>query len=337
MIYFEIVNEVGRIVASNMNSFVLASKHRNQKNFFEHVKGVGCKGASEISSDGISIWVVVENEKSLLESAKLFRRTFDIYKEVAFGVCRAQKKQFSGTRHDILQNVHTQMVQALDLFTENDHSVFYGENLRCLVEKISKRIESESISAARLIVYLNKLILDLGAHLRGVDVIHFGADYKPTMKEVRVRGAILHQYASFTKEFEEAFIQLRVNAIDDDATVLVDKNMFSLVMYNMLSNAVKYCKPYSEVRFHFLNESKELDVSMISLRIEQSEIQTIFNEGVRGMHASKTPGSGIGLFVIKNALDKMRKQPLRIIPDYQKATELNGEQYVENHFIFNLS
>lgn len=336
MIYFEITNDIGKIVAGNMHNFLLAKKYRGSKNFSEHKKDVGYKGASETTNDGIGVWVVAENEKDLLRSSKLFRQTFNLYKEVAFGICRAQKEQLLGTRH-ILPNIHTQMVQSFDLFARNDVGIFHGGTLNTLVERVSKQIQNNTADAAHLIIYLNKLVLDMGAHLRGIDVIHFGADYKPIMKDVRVRAAILHQYASFTKEFEEAFIQLRVNAIDDEAIVTVDKDMFSLIMYNMLSNAVKYCKPHSEVRFHFSDESKELDVSMISLRIEQDEIQNIFNEGIRGRHATKTPGSGIGLFVVKTALNKMGKQPLRINPNYQEATELNGEQYVENHFHFNFS
>ncbi len=336
MIYFEITNDIGKIVAGNINCFSRVCEYRDRKNFSDHEKGIGRKGAYETTDDGIGIWIVVENEKDILKSANLFRRTFDLHKEIAFGICRAQKEQFSGTRH-ILPNIHTQMVQALDLFTGNDPGVFYSEGLVSLAEKVSKQIKSEPADAARLIIYLNKLVLDMGAHLRGTDVIHFGADYKAMMKEVRIKAAILHQYASFTKEFEEAFIQLKINAINDESTIMVDKNMFSLIMYNMLSNAVKYCRPYSEIRFHFLDDSKELDISMISLRIEQDEIREILNEGIRGRHATKTPGSGIGLFVVKSALDKMKKHPLVINPNYQKASELNGEQYIENHFHFNFS
>lgn len=335
MIYYEIKNDIGKVVISNIKDFSQEYNYRNQKNFSDHIKGIGCKGIYEVV-DNISVWLVIEDEDDLLKSSKLLRRTFDFYKKIAIGICKQQREQLSGTRH-ILPSIHTQMTQEIDLFTQDNPGLFYGESFKASKRNISDFAQDRPDDTARLIVNINKLVLDMGAHLRGIDIIHFGKQYSPEIKSVRVKQAILNQYASFASGFDEAFLSIKVNNIDDDATVMVDKNMFCLVMYNLLSNALKYCMPESEVRFNFSNESKKLDVSMISLRIESDEIQDIFNEGVRGKHAKTSSGSGIGLFVIKNALEKMGKKPMLIEPNYQKNSNLNGEPYVENHFHFDLS
>jgi len=206
---------------------------------------------------------------------------------------------------------------------------FYGESYSDSLNNISECVKVDIKSAADLICYIHKRINDMRAHLLGVEVIHAGDYFEAKLSKVSLRRAILSQCTPFLGQFDENLIKLKF-FFDDSFEVEVDKNMFSLVVYNFFSNAVKYIKPDSEIRMNYISEQRCLDISMISLRIEKGEIKNLFDEGTRGVNAVDVPGKGIGLFVLKRALELMGKGNMYIDPNYTKC----DHEYIENHFKF---
>ena len=98
-----------------------------------------------------------------------------------------------------------------------------------------------------------------------------------------------------------------VNAIDPDLTVHDDANVVSLVLRNLISNAVKFSYPNGEVR---IKASQDVDCVWVSVEddgmgISEKKLEKIFNfltsssSGLGG-----ETGTGIGLFVSKQLLDK---------------------------------
>jgi signal transduction histidine kinase len=173
------------------------------------------------------------------------------------------------------------------------------------------------------------------AHILGTEVIHAGTNYEAKLSNVSLRRAILNQCTPFMAELENSSVEIKF-CFQDDCMVDVDKNMFSLVMYNFFSNAAKYVKAGSQIRLHFSDDLKNLDISMISLKMDRDEISSLFLEGVRGKHATDINGKGIGLFVLQNALNVMGKQPMYIYPNYEISINEGNKIYNENHFIINL-
>ena len=98
-----------------------------------------------------------------------------------------------------------------------------------------------------------------------------------------------------------------VNAIDPDLTVHDDANVVSLVLRNLISNAVKFSYPNGEVR---IKASQDVDCVWVSVEddgmgISEKKLEKIFNFLTSSSSGSGgETGTGIGLFVSKQLLDK---------------------------------
>lgn len=331
MIYYRILTPNGQAIASNINEFPRRVEFENNKTFDLHSKGKGIKGIY-IENETFLIWFVVEDEDDLLKSSKLFKKALNLYQQIAKDVLEHQRAKFTAHGHTLV-TIQGQIRQRLEGFA--DDSVFYGEKYENSVSNIEALVKSNPRSAADLICYTHKRIADMRAHLLGVEVIHMGEQFEVNLKNVSLRRGILNQCTPFLEELEQSGIKLRF-FFGDECQVDVDKNMFSLVMYNFFSNAVKYAKPDSEIRLNYSSEDKSLDISMISLKMERDEIANLSKESVRGCHASEIPGNGIGLFALQEALKLMGKEKMYTTPDYLKVYPQDGRVYVENHFRFSL-
>ena len=98
-----------------------------------------------------------------------------------------------------------------------------------------------------------------------------------------------------------------VNAIDPDLTVHDDANVVSLVLRNLISNAVKFSYPNGEVR---IKASQDVGCVWVSVEddgmgISEKKLEKIFNFLTSSSSGSGgETGTGIGLFVSKQLLDK---------------------------------
>jgi len=329
MIYYEIQDLKGNNLAGNMHEFSRAAEFRDKKSFSSHFNGKGIKSIEEDLGD-IKVWVLVENEGDLLKSSKLFKKTLELYKTISLQLYKHYLVEVDAHGH-MLTTIQAQIMQQIDMFADN--SEFYGDSFSESVAKVSRIVEGDKESAARLICYIKKRMTDMRAHLLGVEIIHSGEQYEIKPVVVSLKRAILNQYAPFSEEFDESAIRIRFY-FDESSEIEVDKNMFSLIMYNFFSNAVKYAKPNSEIRLNYVGDDNCLDVSMISLKMERDEINDLFNQGVRGRHAEDIPGKGIGLFVIRKSLELMEKKLMYISPEYGRNYNEDGFVYIENHFKF---
>lgn len=325
MIYFEVQNSKGKVLAGNMQEFSRRADFENRKTFSKVNHGKGLKSDYKVVGD-INVWVVVENDSDLLSSTKLFNKTFSLYSTVALGVWEHHKMQINAHKHT-LETIQGQIRQKIETFA--DDQKFYGDTYSDSINNISELIEGDEKAASDVICYIHKRIVDMRAHLLGVEVIHSSGLYEVKTSLVSLRRAILNQYTPFIDELEKNKVKLKFY-FGDECEIDIDKNMFSLIMYNFFSNAVKYTKFDSEIRLNYSIEEKSLDISMISLKMDKDELTSLHKEGIRGNHAKNIPGNGIGLFVIAKALELMGKGPMYISPAYEKGSA----EYMENHFRF---
>ena len=331
MIYYQVKIGSGKIVAGNMHEFNRREEFANNRNFSKYNGGKGLKGAEMVAED-VSVWVVVEDEEDLLRSSKLFKKTVATYGEISLDVWKYHRIQLDAYAHT-LTTIQGQIRQRIEGFANDE--VFYADTYMESVSGMSDYLKKNLESAADLICYTHKRITDMRAHLLGVEIVHadVNCEIKPT--RVSLKRAILNQCSPFLDELEKNSVKLRF-FFSDDCEVEVDKNMFSLVMYNFFSNAVKYTKQDSEIRLNYSADRNSLDVSMISLKMEKDEIESLSDETVRGKHAKDFPGKGIGLFVLQRALELMNKPRMYISPNYMVNLSIDGNLYNENHFTFSL-
>lgn len=90
--------------------------------------------------------------------------------------------------------------------------------------------------------------------------------------------------------------------------LMVDKNAFLIVFYNLLTNAIKYIKPGSDLSVKITAEESGgflfIHVQDDGIGIKPEDMKRIFYLGYRSSHAQKTnaEGYGIGLYVVNQIL-----------------------------------
>jgi signal transduction histidine kinase len=89
----------------------------------------------------------------------------------------------------------------------------------------------------------------------------------------------------------------------------LDKKRFREVIENLMSNAVKYSRPDSEVKttLSVLKDSVQIEVSDQGIGIPEKDKSNIFSKFFRADNAlkSETEGTGLGLFVVKSFVENL--------------------------------
>lgn len=331
MIYFEVRKENGDIIASNMQECPYLTLIGDKTNITLRHKGI----KSVFSNiDGVDVWMVVDKEeKDLLNSNRLFNKTIKNHATLAkqlldyyFGKIRVHSHT--------LRSIQGKMKQKIDgLATKDD---FRAESYAESKEKIGKKISDNIDKTADTICFLNKRVMEIDSHINGFDVLYMGNEQETSFQEVNIKKVLLSILAPFLNELSNKNINMEVAIKDDYADsnrINLDYKMFSLAMANFFDNSVKYAKQHEPIKITFLKygEACILEVSMISRRIEESELMQVFDEGYSGIHAQRDAGDGIGMSITDKAL-KLTRMKINITPNYSESYTSEGNQYTRNIF-----
>jgi signal transduction histidine kinase len=126
------------------------------------------------------------------------------------------------------------------------------------------------------------------------------------LSEVNVKKFVVEILDSFkdTPDFDRINFEI---SIDPNIEVFVDHVLLLSVFQNLIDNAITYCdkaKPW--IRIHVISSGNgiELNISDNGKGIPMNIKNRVFEMFYRGH--SESSGSGLGLFIVKNALEKMR-------------------------------
>jgi signal transduction histidine kinase len=113
--------------------------------------------------------------------------------------------------------------------------------------------------------------------------------------------------APFTQNPALSHIQFST-AIEENAVLCTDATRLRMILQNLLSNAFHYHdvhKPKNWVKLTMNVEQKKvlIEITDNGIGIEEKHISKIFNMFYRA--TEKTPGTGLGLYIVKQILEKM--------------------------------
>jgi len=334
MIFFEVKKLTGELIITNIaesKNFAFFSDNKNLK-----IKELCIRsGYKEIGE--ISIWIIVENEKSYVNSNRLFNKLFEAYLIVSQDYLRYFLKKIKIHSHT-LRTINGRMKQKIDGLAKKED--FQGKNYQESLEKISKRASVNIQKTADTICFLNKRIGEIDDHIEGFDVLYMGDEKIKdiSLREVNIKKVMLNIISPFLSEFEEKGVDIRFQIEDDYAEknkIQIDYRLFNLAFNNFLDNAVKYTKPESVFLIGFEKKIDQFQIKfkMMSNRIDKDELNLVLTEGYSGRHALFAKGNGIGMSVVQKALE-LTKMEMIIQPEYSKSETVSGIKYIENRFIF---
>lgn len=92
-----------------------------------------------------------------------------------------------------------------------------------------------------------------------------------------------------------------------DALIYGDQDRFTEVMQNLMENAIKYGDG-EMVSIDFADEdgARLVTVSNTGCELKETELEHIFDSFYRGSNVGNRPGSGLGLYICKKLMGKMR-------------------------------
>lgn len=123
-------------------------------------------------------------------------------------------------------------------------------------------------------------------------------------------------------------------------TANIDYRSIAVVFSHIFDNITKYIMPYSELNIHFNNNPDHVEViiEMNSLKVEEQEVEKIFQENYSGIWANHLAlqGNGIGMFVVKK-LTELNKGKIYFQTNVdKKPILLEGVPYEKNRILIEL-
>jgi signal transduction histidine kinase len=90
-----------------------------------------------------------------------------------------------------------------------------------------------------------------------------------------------------------------------NATIFIDEKLGRNIFINLLSNAVKFSPKADTVTIEFSSEDNYIIISVtdFGIGIPKAELSDIFKPFVRGKSVDLIQGSGLGLSIVKDAVD----------------------------------
>ncbi|MFY0684644.1 MAG: HAMP domain-containing histidine kinase [Balneola sp.] len=149
-----------------------------------------------------------------------------------------------------------------------------------------------------------------------------------------IRDTVLSILQIFILDFEDKEIEVRLGSCEK--RLHFDFDTLSVSLYYLFDNAVKYCCPKSILNISFKEEADAftLNLDMLSLKIEDREVQSLFDKGYRSESAKMRykKGTGIGLFKLKKTL-QLNNAILEINPrSYHKTRQIGEFKFESNNF-----
>lgn len=134
---------------------------------------------------------------------------------------------------------------------------------------------------------------------------------KQEIKEetVYLNGLLLEILSRYSEKIESRAIHIETD-FSSDHYITSDSNMVSIILTNLISNAVKYCNERGtiSIRLHKNDEKSEFEISNTGKGISKEDITKVFNPFYRSAEAisNEIKGVGLGMSIIKRLCDLLK-------------------------------
>lgn len=242
-------------------------------------------------------------------------------------------------RTDFIKNTHDHTNRLIhNLVTLNAHnmqevySIIPQEVLADKRNKQWKKVITEYVQddlseAALSLVRIAKNSLKMKTEISVYDSLRNGT-VNLEKKNHHIHRVLMNLFYVFFPDFTDKEV-----LVDVERTTLqsvFDYETVTVALYYILDNIVKYIKPNSDLTVSIDKEQFSSKVSitfdMLSIKVDESELEKIFEEGVSGKHAADCgkAGQGIGM---GRARELLKINDIEIYFEPVKDTEFNQLQY----------
>ena len=238
--------------------------------------------------------LLAANINALAKTLKDKEIESEILKEnerLAFDAERNAEKQ----KNDLITNV------AHDLRTPLTTIVGYLELIKNNDQLTKEEIQKYSTVAYEKSKRLQYLMDDL-FEFTSLDQ----ANVKMHMTTINISELVMQIVDEFYPSFQEHHVCPHIQIANNNLLIQGDGQLLARVFDNLLSNALKYGKDYSDVEIEVLNDDHHVTIKIMNygLPIPQEDLPYIFDKFYRtdASRSSSTGGTGLGLAIAKSII-----------------------------------
>ena len=231
-----------------------------------------------------------------------------------------------------------------ELRIQNEELVKVNQEMDSFIYSVSHNLRAPLMSVLGLVDLASREDLDRGKYFQDYFSMmnHSIAKLDDTLKEIldysrNSRQQIVHQKIDFRKIVEESLERLKYlegfEMIQSNITIKADGAFYSdeyrltVIMNNLISNAINYRDPAKEVCILNISVLITKEKALVSVEdngigIPEEYQSKIFNMFFRGTVKSK--GAGLGLYIVKETINKLNGK-IGIHSDYGKGTTVELE------------
>ena len=278
------------------------------------------------------------DDKIYIQSAKKFNIVLKILLNSATYIeqtiqnnIESHNKAINRLIHNLITlNAHN-MQELYVLFPQQDISRKINKKQIKYIEDI---IKEKSKEIALFLLKQAKSNTAMDVEFSVFQMIHNNDDSKLQIQSHNVHQVIMNILYIFFPDFTDKDVAVVVN--DSTHKARFDYKSFHVVLYHILENATKYIKPKSKFLIDIKNNNGkiEIDMEMISCKIQEDEKLLIFKEGYSGKEPKKIGrnGKGIGLSIVKKIIE-LNSGTIDIYTDDYSEEIIMGCYYQKNNFI----
>lgn len=312
IVFFQLWDNTGKSVGFNGNLDKLPIIF--SKNETDNFQDSGYRNIYRKTELG-AVRLIVDSNNELFQGSKMVSRVCAIYFGLIPYLKNIESKQRQHFDAIIKRFAHNLIKFQLRFKGNFDRLISDSSRSRPFSEfkdEVQKRIESNISMAAKDVCEMSHRAVDLDAQIDTLRVISGYAD--TAMKEEPIRAnlkkTIFRLTNPFVCELGKRGIEFEINiepAKSGANKVLVAPNLFNAAIWQLLDNASKYALNNKKIIItsNLENKPHQLDISMVSVCIDTDEEELVFLEGRRGRNAGNKAENGIGLFIVKKALNLM--------------------------------
>lgn len=250
------------------------------------------ESAEDIINGTLTNYITYESNTEIGELAyafELMRDEIDNYRKREEKLKKAQKEMIIAISHDLktpLSSIKAYVEAIRDGIAQSD------EDRREYTGVVLKKVND-----------INKLTDDLLEHSKAeLEVLTI------CKKEVFIKEFLINIIKEIELQLKNTEIQFRYDDNIPDGIIEIDESRISQVIFNLITNAIKYSNGNSYIEFKAEVTNKELFIYIEDngQGILPEDAPFIFNKFYRGDKSrnSKIQGSGIGLSVCKYIIEK---------------------------------
>lgn len=332
MIFIQIATLEGKVIYSNLpNNYNFQSPSKNVETVYCNYKKRNRRQINILTSE-YDLYFASYDEEITNKIFKHYVNAFEILLPIVLKAQEEVAKQDTQKARRLKHNLinHSTKIQQELYKLVSQERLSGGNNKQVeMIEDVMKKKPKESAYAYLRIL---KSINHMKAEFDVYDMLHSSNPYLDIAIHP-IHKVLLLGMNTFWLDFIEKDINVVIEPSKEN--IAIDYKSFSVALAHIFDNAVKYCCPNSEfsIKFQRMDNWLAINFTMLSLRVNSNETDTLFDENYSGVWAQKLDlaGTGLGMNIIKRVISLNRgKVKFQANLEPKRAINKNGIPYELN-------